>query len=102
MLTSTDFNEIMNWSSDEYVSSGSSWSDGNRDIGNSSKDYEENTEFIVENLHSQSTQSNSDVWHKEKYAAQLIPFTGTSLLVLYPGNKPYNFFRLCMNEELFA
>lgn len=101
-LTSDDLNCIMNWSSDDDIDSGSSWSGGSQDICDSS---EENIEPIIVDSHTQSIQNDnmSGIWHEEKYVARSIPFTGTTgLLVSNPGNKPYDFFKLCANEKLFA
>lgn len=103
MLTSDDLNNIMNWSSDEDVYSGSSWSGGNEDSGDSSEDMEENIEPIVVVPQIQTVQKESDVWHEDKFVAQPIPFTGTPGLFASPtGNKPYDFFKLCASEKLFS
>lgn len=106
MLNTDDLNQIMIWSSDEDIYSGSSWSGGNnQDIGISSED--DGDDHIEPNYvdpHTESVQNNmSEVWHEEKYAAQQIPFTGTTgLLVSHSGNTPYDFLKLCANERLFA
>lgn len=104
MLNTDDLTQIMNWSSDEDIYSGSSWSEDNRDIGNSSEDDGDDIESNDAALHTQSIQNNtSGVWHGEKYAANPIPFTGTTgLRVSHPGNTPYDFFKLCANEKLFT
>jgi len=44
MLTSDDLSHLMNWSSDEYVDSGTSWSEGNGECGDISEDKQENPE----------------------------------------------------------
>jgi len=57
MLTSDDLSHIMNWSSDEDVDSGSSWSGDNGEYGDSSNDEEENPEPAEPNVVVQQTQS---------------------------------------------
>ncbi|XP_022163985.1 piggyBac transposable element-derived protein 4-like, partial [Myzus persicae] len=82
MLTSEDLNHIMNWSSDEDIDSGSSWSGGNREYIDSSDDEEENPEQAEPNV---VVQQNQDIPND-----------------LMSGNNPYDFFKLCANETLFT
>ena len=56
MLTSEDLNHIMNWSSDEDIDSGSSWSGNNREYIDSSEDEEENPEQAEPNVVVQQSQ----------------------------------------------
>ncbi|KAL4125798.1 hypothetical protein QTP88_010038 [Uroleucon formosanum] len=87
MLTTDDLNHIMNWSSDEDVDSGSSWSGGNGEYGDSTDDQEETPELAEPNVVFQQTQNiqkGSDIWHEDKYTAQPIPFTGTTGLIVSP------------------
>jgi len=44
MLTSDDLSQIVNWSSDHDVYSGSSWNSGNTNCGDNNEDEKENTE----------------------------------------------------------
>lgn len=98
MLNSDDLTHIMNWSSDEDVDSGSSWSGSEEECGDSSEDEEENAEPNVVVQQTQRIQNESDVWHEDKYMAQPIPFTGTTGLIVSPHMI---FFKLCANEKPF-
>ncbi|KAL4098269.1 hypothetical protein QTP88_022908 [Uroleucon formosanum] len=88
MLTTDNLNHIMNWSSDEDVDSGSSWSGGNGEYGDSTDDQEETPELAEPNVvfqQTQNIQNGSDIWHEDKYTAQPIPFTGTTGLIVSPA-----------------
>lgn len=75
MSTLDDLNDIVNWSSDEDVLSGSSWSGDDVVCGDSSEDDEENAKQNVAIPQTRNVKSESDFGHEDKYMVRPMPWS---------------------------